>query len=73
MDTINTNLLIDTLAQKVSSLLLERNSLRSQEVLLSAGSLRQDKAFVLAVQNSIFDKAYASDTVYKLLHLLMIK
>ena len=65
--------LADTLAHKIIRLLTERNNLRSELARKSSGSLERDKAFVLAYQHAVIDKAYSQITASRLEHLLLIR
>ena len=69
----STEILVDTIAQRLEQLLNERNLLLSEVNRKSIGSLEQDKSFVYTFHNAVFDKAEAHSLTAKLEHLLLLR
>ncbi len=63
----------DIISDRVTQLLNERKILKSELARKSSGTLEQDKAFVRAYQDNVFNNNAASTKIAKLEHLLTIR
>ena len=63
----------DTIYSRVKQLISERDILKSELARQSNGTMEQDKAFVKAYQDNVFNNDSASVKIARLEHLLMIR
>ena len=63
----------DTIMNRVSQLINERNILRCELARKSDGTLEHDKAFVRAYQNNVADNSASSEKIARLEHMLLIR
>ncbi len=63
----------DTIFDRVTQLLNERKILKGELARKSSGTLEQDKAFVKAYQDNVFNSNAASIKIERLEHLLTIR
>ena len=73
LDLNSAEYLVDTISERITQLLNERDILKSELFRTSKGTMEQDKAFVKIYRDNIFNNYSNAAKISKLEHLLSLR
>ena len=73
LDLNSAEYLVDTISERITQLLNERDILKSELFRTSKGTMEQDKAFVKIYRDNIFNNYSNAVKISKLEHLLSLR